>query len=81
MRSKSSKFAPKVYKDFLFGYDSNSRAYHVFNMTTGCVETTCDVVFDEINDSQKEQIDIDLVDGDEVACYALQRMAIADVRA
>jgi hypothetical protein len=50
-------------------------------MTTGCVGTTCDVVFDEINDSQKEQIDIDLVDGDEVACYALQRMAIADVRA
>jgi hypothetical protein len=45
-RSKSSKFAPKVYEGFLFGYDLNSRAYHVFNMTIGCVETTCDAVFD-----------------------------------
>jgi hypothetical protein len=33
-RSKSSKFAPKVYEGFLLGYDSNSRTYHVFNVTT-----------------------------------------------
>jgi hypothetical protein len=39
-RSKSSKFALKVYESFLHGYDSNSRAYHVFNVTTGCVKTT-----------------------------------------
>jgi hypothetical protein len=45
--SKSSKFAPKVYECFLLCYDSNSHAYHVFNMTTGCVEMTCDTVFDE----------------------------------
>jgi hypothetical protein len=30
-RSKFSKFAPKVYEGFMLGYDSNSRAYHVFN--------------------------------------------------
>jgi hypothetical protein len=53
-RSKPSKFAPKTYEGFLLGYDSNSQAYCVFNVTTGCVETTCDVVFDETNDSQKE---------------------------
>jgi hypothetical protein len=53
-RSKSSKFAPKVYEGFLLGYDSNSHAYHVFNVTTGCIETTCDVVFDETNGSQKK---------------------------
>jgi hypothetical protein len=33
-RSKSSKFAPKTYECVLLGYDSNSRAYRVFNVTT-----------------------------------------------
>jgi hypothetical protein len=48
---------------------------------TGCVETTCDAVFDETNGSQKEQVDLDLVDDEEAPCDALQRMAIDDVRA
>jgi hypothetical protein len=69
--SKSSKFAPKIYECVLLGYDSNSRAYHVFNVTTGCVETTCDAVFDETNGSQKEQVDLDLVDDKEAPCDAL----------
>jgi hypothetical protein len=50
-KGQSSKFAPKVYECFLLGYDSNYRGYHVFNVTTGCVETTCDAVFDETNGS------------------------------
>jgi hypothetical protein len=79
-RSKSSKFAPKVYEGFLLGYDSNSRAYRIFNVTTGYVETTYDVVFDETIGSQKEQVDLDLVDDEEAPCYALQKMAIGDVR-
>jgi hypothetical protein len=70
-RPKYSKFAPKVYEGFLLGYNSNSRAYRVFNMTSGCVETTCDTVFDETNDSQKEQVDLDLVDDGEAPCDAL----------
>jgi hypothetical protein len=49
-------------------------------VTTGCVETTCDAVFDESNGSQKEQVDLDLVDDEEVPCDALQRMMICDVR-
>jgi hypothetical protein len=64
----------------LLGYDSNSHAYHVFNMTTGCVETTCDAVFDETNSSQKEKVDLDLVDNEEAPYDALQRMSIDDVR-
>jgi hypothetical protein len=79
-RSKSSKFAPKVYEGFLFGYDSNFHAYCVFNVTTGCVETMFDAVFDETNDSQKEQVDLNLVYDEEAPCNALQRMAISDVR-
>jgi hypothetical protein len=78
--SKSSKFAPKVYVGFLLGYDSNSHAYCVFNVTTSCVKTTCDAMFDETNGSQKEQVDLDLVDDKEAPCDALQRMAIGNVR-
>jgi hypothetical protein len=62
----------------LLGYDSNSRTYHVFNMTTSCVETTCDAVLDENNGCQKGQVD--LVDDEEATCDALQRMVIGDVR-
>jgi hypothetical protein len=64
----------------LLGYDSNSHAYRVLNVTTGCVETTCDAVFDETNGSQKEQVDLDLVDDEEAPCDALQRMVIGNVR-
>jgi hypothetical protein len=38
------------------------------------------VVFDETNGSQKEQVDLDLVDNEEAPCDALQRMVIDDVR-
>jgi hypothetical protein len=78
--SKSSKVAPKIYEGFLLGYDSNYHAYLVFNVTTGCVETMCDVVFDETNSSQKEQVDLDLIDDEKAPCDALQRMTIDDVR-
>jgi hypothetical protein len=40
----------------------------------------CDAVFDETNSSQKEQVDLDLVDDEEAPYDALQRMAIVDVR-
>jgi hypothetical protein len=79
-RSKSSKFTPKVYKDFLLGYDLNSCAYHVFNKDSGCVEIICDVVFDETNGSQVEKYDLDVVDDEEAPCDALQRMTIREVR-
>jgi hypothetical protein len=49
-------------------------------VTTGCVETMCDAVFDETNGSQKEEVDLDLVDDEEAPCDALQRMTIGDVR-
>jgi hypothetical protein len=79
-RSKSSKFAPNVYEGFLLSYDSNSCSYRVFNKDSSCVETTCDTVFDETNDSQVEQYDLDVVDDEEAPCDALQRMTIGDVR-
>jgi hypothetical protein len=79
-RSKSCKFAPKIYEGFLLGYDSNSRTYRVFNVTIGCVETTCDAVFHKTNGCQKEQVDLDLIDNEEALCEALQGMAIDNMR-
>jgi hypothetical protein len=78
-RSKSSKFAPKTYEGVLLDYDSYSHAYRIFNVTTGCVKITCNAVFDETNDSQKKQVDLDLVDDEKAPCDALQRMMIDDV--
>jgi hypothetical protein len=37
-------------------------------------------VFDETNGSQKEQVDLDLIDDEEAPCDALQRMVIGDIR-
>jgi hypothetical protein len=78
-RGRKSKFAPKVVEGFLLGYDSNTRAYRVFNKSTGLVEVSCDIVFDETNDSQVEQVDLDELDDEEAPCVALRNMSIGDV--
>jgi transposase InsO family protein len=54
-RARNSKFAPKAVEGFLLGYDSNTRAYRVFNKSTGLVEVSCDIMFDETNGSQVER--------------------------
>jgi transposase InsO family protein len=36
-RGRHSKFAPKVVEGFLLGYDSNTKAYRVFNKSSGLV--------------------------------------------
>jgi hypothetical protein len=47
------KFALKVVEGFLLGYDSNTKAYRVFNKSSGLVEVSSDVVFDETNGSPR----------------------------
>jgi hypothetical protein len=74
-----SKFAPKVVERFLLGYDSNTRAYRVFNKSTGLVEVSCDIVFDEIHGSQVEQVDLDELVDEEATCVVLRNMSIGDV--
>jgi hypothetical protein len=78
-RGRKSKFAPKAVEGFLLGYDSNTRAYRVFNKSTGLVEVSCDIVFDETNGSQVEQVDFDELDDEEAPCVALRNMSIGDV--
>jgi transposase InsO family protein len=78
-RGRKSKFAPKVVEGFLFGYDSITRAYRVFNKSTRLVEVSCDIVFDETNGSQVEQVDLNELDDEEAPCVALRNMSIGDV--
>jgi transposase InsO family protein len=78
-RGRKSKFDPKAVEGFLLGYDSNTRAYRVFNKSTRLVEVSCDIVFDETNGSQVEQVDLDELDDEEAPCVALRNMSIGDV--
>jgi hypothetical protein len=78
-RGRNSKFGSKAVGGFLFGYDSNTRPYRVFNKSTGLVEVSCDIVFDETNGSHVEQVDLDELDDEEALCVALRNMSIGDV--
>jgi ribosomal protein L12E/L44/L45/RPP1/RPP2 len=78
-RGRKYKFAPKAVEGFILGYDSNTRAYRVFNKSTGLVEVSCDIVFDETNGSQVEQVDLNELDDEEAPCIALRNMSIGDV--
>jgi hypothetical protein len=65
----------------LLGYDSNTKAYRVFNKSSGLVEVSSDVVFDETNGSPREEVvDLDDVDEGDVPTAAIRTMAIGDVR-
>jgi hypothetical protein len=58
----------------------NTKAYRVFNKSSGLVEVSSDIVFDETNSSPREQVDIDDVDEDDAPTVAIHTMAIGDVR-
>ena len=50
-KGRHSKFAPKAVEGFLLGYDTNTKAYRVFNKSLRLVVVSSDVVFDDTNDS------------------------------
>jgi hypothetical protein len=78
-KGRHSKFAPKAVEGFLLGYDSNTKAYRVFNKSSGLVEVSSDVVFDDTNGSPREQVDLDDIE-EEVPTTAMRTMAIGEVR-
>jgi hypothetical protein len=79
-RGRNSKFAPKVIEGLLLGYDSNVRAYRVFNKCTECVEVSYDVVLDTTNGSQEEQVDLDEFDDEEASCVALKSLSLGELK-
>jgi hypothetical protein len=52
----------------------------VFNKSSGLVEVSSDVVFDETNGSQREQVDLDDIDEHEVPTTVMRTMAIDNVQ-
>jgi hypothetical protein len=63
----------------LLGYSLNSKAYLVYNKSSGLVEETCDVEFDETNGSQEEQENLDDVCNEGLR-IAMKNMTIGDVK-
>jgi hypothetical protein len=55
-KGRNSKFAPKAVEGFLLGYDSNTKAYRVFNKSSGLVEVSSNVVFDKLMDLQESKL-------------------------
>jgi hypothetical protein len=58
---------------------TQTQGHIVFNKSTGLVEVSCDIMFDETNGSQVEQVDLDELDDEEPPCVALRNMSIGDV--
>jgi hypothetical protein len=63
----------------LLDYSLNSKAYHVYNQSSGLVEETCDVEFDEIDGSQEEQEKLGDV-GNEGLRIVLKNTNVGDVK-
>jgi hypothetical protein len=79
-KSKSSKFAPKVDEGFILGYATNEHGYRVFNKTTGLIEITVDMTFDETDGSQKEQVNVEIVGKEEAPHQAIKKLAIGEIK-
>jgi hypothetical protein len=73
------KFQSKCDEGFLLGYSLNSKTYRVYNQSSGLVEETSDVEFDETNGSQEEQKNLDDVDNEGLR-IAMKNMTIGDVK-
>jgi hypothetical protein len=49
--TRLSKFEKKYDESFLLGFSTTSKAYRVWNLTSGILEKVHDMEFDEINGS------------------------------
>jgi hypothetical protein len=78
-RYNSGWFCHKVDEGFLLGYTSNAHGYRVFNKTSGCVDVTYDVTFDESNGSQGEQVHT-VVGMGEPSSKAIKKLATGEIK-
>jgi hypothetical protein len=71
--TRLSKFQSKYDDGFLLGYSLNSKTYRIYNQSSGLVDETSDVEFDETNGPQEKQENLDDV-GDEGLRIAMNNM-------
>ena len=76
--TRLSKFEKKCDEGFFLGYSTTSKAYRVWNLTSGILEVH-DVEFDETEGSQSEAQNLDDVRGDQLA-NAMKNMDVGDIR-
>ena len=69
------KFESKTNEGIFVCYASNSHAYRVYNKSSGLVEESSNVEFDEHNGSQVGQSDLNDV-GDEIPPKSIRRMGV-----
>ena len=73
-----SKFEARAHEGIFVGYATNSHAYRVLNKSTGLIEETYNVEFDENNGSQVEQSGTCDVGG-EIPPQTIRRMRIGQI--
>jgi hypothetical protein len=55
-KERLGKFESRSIEGIFVGYADDSHAFRYYNKSSGCVEVSCDVVFEEFNVSQEEQV-------------------------
>jgi hypothetical protein len=70
------KFDPKAIEGIFVGYGAESHTYRVFNKSTGHVEESCSVVFEENDSSQRGQDVVACDVDDEIPQDAIRRMGV-----
>ena len=77
--ARLGKFDKKCDEGFLVGYSTTSKAYRVWNNSSGQLEEVHDVEFDETNGSQDEEENLDDVRGSQLV-DAMKSMDIGDIK-
>ena len=78
--TRLKKFEKRCDEGFLLGYSTISKAYRVWNNSSGILEEVHDVQFYETNGSQNEEENLDDVGGPQLV-EAMKSMDIGDIRA
>jgi hypothetical protein len=55
-KERLGKFETRTIEGIFVGYADDFHAYRYYNISSRCVEVSCDVVFEEFNGSQVEQV-------------------------
>jgi hypothetical protein len=73
------KFEKKCDEGFLLGYSTTSKAYRVWNLTSGTLEEIHDVEFDKTQGSQDENENLEEVGGIQLS-NAMKNMDVGKLR-
>jgi hypothetical protein len=77
--TRLSKFEKKCDEGFLLGYSTTSKAYRVWNLTSGTLEEVHDVEFDETKGSQDKNENLEDVRGIQLS-NAMKNMDVGELR-